>query len=258
MVNNIFNILLFIIIVFVIIFSTSILYNDTYLIENVYIINLKRRSDRFDSFLECYNKCGLHNYKLIKFNAIDGEKLDLKKIPMTQLAILEMKQLETIGFRYKHYQLTKGAIGCFLSHIKIWEHLVNSGKNNAIIFEDDARPPPNFKRTIGITMKHIPDDWDIVLFGKHCYDCNDYGKYIKVNKFILLHSYVINKKGVLKIFNQNTLFPISQQLDAYLSEITNILNIYSPKGNIVNQSNSRTDIQAPIIKHSSNNKRLNI
>ena len=166
-----------------------------------------------------------------------------------------MKQLQTIGFRYKHYQLTQGAIGCFLSHIKVWEDLLASNKSHALIFEDDARPPPNFHKIANKIMARIPQDWDIVLFGKHCYDCDDEGEYLKVKRFILLHCYMINKKCVLKIFNERNLFPISQQLDAYLSEISGFLNIYSPKSNIVTQSNSRTDIQAPIVKHTMNNNR---
>jgi hypothetical protein len=197
----------------------------------------------------------MQNCKLTKFNGIDGNLLDLKTIPLTQLAILEMKQLETVGFRYKHYQLTKGAIGCFLSHVKIWEDIISSGKNSALIFEDDARPPPNLYNVLNKIMAKIPDDWDIVLLGKHCYECEDMEEYYKVKRFILLHCYMISKQGILKIFNEKNMFPISQQLDAYLSEISGIINIYSPKNNIVFQSNSRTDIQAPIIKHSSNNSR---
>lgn len=223
-------------------------------VSHVYLINLERRKDRLKLFLESYNKCGLTN-KIIKFNGIDGGTLDIKTIPLTSLAILEMKQLQTVGFRYKHYQLTEGAIGCFLSHVKIWEDMLATGKNSAIIFEDDARPPPNFNKIVSKVMAKMPDDWDIILFGKHCYDCEDKGDYVKVKRFILLHCYMINKKCILKIFNENNIFPISQQLDAYLSEISGVINIYAPKNNFVTQSNSRTDIQAPIIKHTLNNSR---
>ena len=248
------NIVLLVIIIFIIISCTMMITRNNDTVEHVYLINLKRRPDRLKMFLESYNNCGLRK-KLIKFNAIDGNTLDMKTIPLTQLAILEMKQLQTIGFRYKHYQLTQGAIGCFLSHVKVWEHLLASNKNHALIFEDDARPPPNFHKVANKVMANVPQDWDIVLFGKHCYDCDDMGEYLKIKRFILLHCYMINKKCVLKIFNEKSLFPISQQLDAYLSEISGFINIYAPKYNIVSQSNSRTDIQAPIVKHKLNNSR---
>ena len=206
MVNAI-NFSLFILIVVIIVVSTLLVYKNTDQVNHIYLINLKRRPDRLKDFLDSYNQCGLTQKQLTKFNGVDGSVLDIQTVPLTSLAILELKQLETIGFRYKHYQLTKGAIGCFLSHVKVWEHILSSEKNCALIFEDDARPPPNFKRMVNKTMRIVPDDWDIVLFGKHCYDCEDKGKYLKVNKFILLHSYMISKRGILKIFNENNLFP---------------------------------------------------
>ena len=251
--TNMINFSLFILIVLAILYSTILVYKNTDEIKDVYLINLKRRPDRLKGFLSSYNQCGLNTKQLTKFNGVDGGLLDIQSVPLTALAILELKQLETIGFRYKHYQLTKGAIGCFLSHVKVWEHILASEKKSAFIFEDDARPPPNFKKIVNRTMAKIPKDWDIVLFGKHCYDCEDMGDYYKVKKFILLHSYMINKNGIIKIFNENNLFPISQQLDAYLSEISGLLNIYAPKQNFVSQAESRTDIQAPIVKHPLNN-----
>jgi len=226
--------------------------------DDVYLLNLERRSDRLFRFMKCYNNSDMKHISINKFNAIDGSTIDINTVPMTELARLEMKQLETTGFRYKHYQLTKGAIGCYLSHVKIWENMLKTNQNICLIFEDDARPPPNFMKLVNQNVKHIPDDWDIILLGKICNDCVDYGKYYKINRFILLHSYLINSKAVEKIVKTNTLFPISQQLDAYLSELSSILNIYAVKYDIVKQGGSRTDIQAPIVRSRKNNDRYKI
>jgi GR25 family glycosyltransferase involved in LPS biosynthesis len=224
--------------------------------DAVYLINLARRPDRFNSFLQVYKQSDMHHHPIIRMSAIDGYKLNLKSVPLTDLAKLEMKQLETTGFRYKHYQLTKGAIGCYLSHIKIWERMLVKQHSQVIVFEDDARIPPNTFHQVKQFMKTIPDDWDIILLGKYCNDCHDMGHYHKINRFILLHAYIIRATTVEKIINMGNIFPISQQLDAYLSEISDVINIYSPKYNIVSQSRSRTDIQAPIIKSKLNDKRL--
>ena len=222
----------------------------------VFLITLEKRKDRLQQFLNGYNASDMNAYDLTKFNALDGSKIKLHTVPLTDLAQLELKQLETIGFRYKHYQLTKGAIGCYLSHVRIWERIMQSNKEHALIFEDDASIPINCALRMKRFLHLIPDDWDVVLFGKHCSDCEDLGKYLKVNRFILLHSYMISRRGISKILDEGNLFPISQQLDAYLSEITYKLNIYAPKTNIVNQIKSRTDIQAPIVRNSKMNDRL--
>lgn len=45
------------------------------------------------------------------------------------------------------------------------------------------------------------------------------------------------------------MFPITQQIDSYMSELSpEILNIYTVKNPIIHQNGSRTDIQMPIIK----------
>lgn len=221
-----------------------------------FLINLERRTDRLQRFLKGYNSSDLKGNNITKFHAVDGSRVNMRTVPITDIAALELKQLETTGFRYKHYQLTKGAIGCYLSHVRVWKRIMQSNQERALIFEDDASIPPNCGLQMKKAMQHIPDDWDIIVFGKHCSDCEDKGKYVKVNRFILLHAYMINRTAITKIAKEGNLFPISQQLDAYLSEISYTLNIYAPKTNIVNQSQSRTDIQAPLVRNSKMNDRM--
>ena len=248
----------FIFVTILILIIVHLLYSEKNKIpfEKIYLINLQRRPDRLEAFMKCYKNTDMKNKPIIKFAAIDGSKVNMNSIPITELAQLEMKQLQTTGFRHKHYQLTKGAIGCYLSHLKIWEHAYMNKFNSVLVFEDDARPPPNILHQIQKNYDHFPKDWDIILFGIHCHECEEQPTFKKVKRFILLHTYMINYKAIVKILNFNSLFPISQQLDAYLSEMSSELNIYSCKKNLVSQSNSRTDIQAPILKNPKINDRL--
>jgi GR25 family glycosyltransferase involved in LPS biosynthesis len=224
--------------------------------EKIYLINLHRRPDRLEAFMTTYKQSDMKRFPIIKLSAIDGSTLNMNTIPMTELAQLEMKQLETTGFRHKHYQLTKGAIGCYLSHLKIWEDIYLKGYENALIFEDDARPPPNFLHLMKTSYSNFPPDWDIILYGVRCHDCEHHKHYLKVKRFILLHTYMIRPKAIAKILSFKSLFPISQQLDAYLSEMSTELNIYASPTNYVNQSQSRTDIQAPILNNPKVNDRM--
>ena len=225
--------------------------------DKIYLLNLKRRPDRLKAFMDKYTVSDLKNESIIKFDAIDGSKLDIDSIPLSELAIAELKQLETTGYRTKHYQLTKGAIGCYLSHVKIWENILKHKDENILIFEDDAEVPSNLKFRINSQMNHIPNDWDIVLFGYDCTKCMKYENYFEVERFMLTHCYMINKSAIVKIMNTNTLFPITQQIDAYMSELSSIINIYTVKDKLVKQFRSRTDIQAPLMKKKEREK-LNI
>lgn len=225
--------------------------------DKIYLMNLKRRPDRLNNFLEKYRQSDMRKELIVKFDAIDGSKLDIDSVPLSELAIAELKQLQTVGFRTKHYQLTKGAIGCYLSHVKIWEHILKNKEENILIFEDDADVPFDLKKRINEQIQFIPNDWDIVLFGYDCTKCMKYENYSEVERFMLTHCYMIKKSAIIKIMNTNTLFPITQQIDAYLSELSSIINIYTVKEKIVKQFKSRTDIQAPLMKKQERD-RLNI
>ena len=214
--------------------------------DRIYLINLKRRPDRLLNFNKFYAKSDLKNFQITKFDAIDGSKLDISKIPLTELARSEITQLETTGFRTKHYQLTKGAIGCYLSHVKVWEHILKNSADSVLIFEDDAKVPPNLKRDINERMNHVPKDWDIVLFGFLCTKCMKYSEYSRVDRFMLTHCYLIRKQAIIKMMDTNSLFPITQQIDWMMSEMSSILNIYTVNDKLVTQFKSRTDIQAPL------------
>ncbi len=220
---------------------------------DIYLINLKRRPDRYKQFMKYYGESDIYNKQLIKFNAIDGSLLNVNNIPLTDLARNELKQLDNSGFRTKHYQLTKGAIGCYLSHVKLWEHILKKNTEYALILEDDAKIPKHINATIQKQLKYIPSDWDIILLGHICTECIEFKNYYSVNRFMLTHCYLIKRLSIIKIMETNTLFPISQQIDSHLSELTSILNIYALNDLTmkVKQFTSRTDIQAPILNKKS-------
>jgi hypothetical protein len=105
-------------------------------------------------------------------------------------------------------------------------------EDNFLIFEDDSIMNDININEINDRLSLIPNDWDIYLLSdiNLCYSKNKlYKNLFKINRFFLLNAYIINKNAINKIFNSNTLFPINQQLDSYLSDLVEDfnLNIYS-------------------------------
>jgi len=98
------------------------------------VINLKRRPDRKNNMIEKLQNVSINenDYEIIE--AVDGKELQ---------PTLYLKNFFNIeGYR-------KGVIGCALSHIHLWERLVNDDKNDYyVILEDDVIFVDNFKEKL--------------------------------------------------------------------------------------------------------------
>jgi GR25 family glycosyltransferase involved in LPS biosynthesis len=202
-------------------------------IEKIFLLNLERRKDRLEIFKKTYNL----NMPFTTIKAVDGKLLIFNDLLQNNLlgnvgknSIFNIKNNKS---RKHHYELThNGSIGCYLSHINIWKNIKDNNLDNVLIFEDDTKMNKINLNEINYRLADLPKNWDIYLLSnpKLCY----YKKKVnnknlfKVKRFFLLNAYIINQSGIDKIFNSNTLFPINQQIDSYLSELAldYNLNIY--------------------------------
>lgn len=60
---------------------------------------------------------------------------------------------------------TPTMIGCFLSHRRCWQIIVERGWECAIVLEDDARPVPGFRSVVERAMEEVPGDYHVLLLG---------------------------------------------------------------------------------------------
>ena len=223
-----------IIIISFIVYFNSFEYNYKNVISKVFVINLIKRTERLAFFSSRYNL----QIPIDIFNAVDGKLLDIPKM-IDDNVIGRIGASSLNRERDSHYQLTnEGSIGCYLSHYNLWKKILELNDDNFLIFEDDTIFNEISLKEINYRLSKIPKDWDIFLLSNpnSCYTKDKINrKLFKVKRFFLTNAYIINKKGIRKIFDTNTIFPINQQLDSYLSElaIDYNLNIY------VNSSNYR-------------------
>lgn len=217
--------------------------NSKNLYDKIYMINLEKRKDRLINFDLRYKRSDFKlPYEL--FKAIDGKKIDISK-HITSKTLKEINDVERLGYRKYHYQLTRGAIGCYLSHVTIWKDILDNNIDKALIFEDDINIPLNGKQLIEYHTTNIPEDYDIILLGCNCLNCEKKSNYRIVKKFWGTYAYIITRKCIEKIYNR--LFPIKQQIDSELSDLSNELNIYSTITNIIPHANiGKSDIQIPL------------
>jgi GR25 family glycosyltransferase involved in LPS biosynthesis len=144
------------------------------------------------------------------------------------------------------YNMTKGAVGCALSHREAYLNIQNGDDEYVLIFEDDIELDHKFNEKLLKYMNRIPD-YDILYLGYH-----NGSEITKVNDIYSIPdgiifgmgAMIINKRAISKLLN---IFPLFRQIDSNLQLIYKDLNVYLLSDRIVHSENARsrfgTDIQ---------------
>jgi GR25 family glycosyltransferase involved in LPS biosynthesis len=217
-----------------------------------FVINLEKNVKRLNLFLDRYNRSDLSAIELERFNAINGKKIDISNF-VTDKALKQIEDAEKNGYRLRHYELTRGAVGCFLSHTTLFKRLLTDpNKDFYIIFEDDANVPPNVVKKIKFYVDNAPNNWDIIVFGVLREEISgESALYDKVRAWWGLFGYAVSKRGAQRFVDylQNH-GKIDKQIDSMMSLMTtqNQFNVYSTRVHLIdhNAEANETDIQLPV------------
>jgi GR25 family glycosyltransferase involved in LPS biosynthesis len=121
-------------------------------IDDVWVVNLDRRPDRWTSWLAAHPSLQAIANRL---PAVDGKSLQLTPA------------LERL-FAGNDFHWKKSVTGCALSHILLWAQLVceHPSVKNYLIFEDDHRfKDPGWQATFAKAMATVPADAELLYFG---------------------------------------------------------------------------------------------
>jgi len=181
------------------------------MIENVYVINLDKRPERFSSFVEQSKKSSfLKNYQRI--SGIDGELLDDNTIKsnVTKQAYQHIISNKKTNGLY----LTRGAVGLALTYKQVLEQC----DQTIFLLEDDIIVDNEFDSILQKTLVELPSDWDILYLGwyasKHL-NVNSVSKNINElsGQINGTQGWIVNVKSAQKIIS---MFPLSYQIDTHL------------------------------------------
>lgn len=142
----------------------------------VYCISLKRRGDRRERISKRLNELGI---EFEYFDAVDGNLLDVNS------------------------KLPKGAIGCNVSHINLYQRLRDESKP-ILVLEDDVEFVDDFIQQFN-SIK-IPGDWALLYFGgnHNGQDLEMVNERIhRLKKTFTTHCFAINPKHI----NLNAVIP---------------------------------------------------
>ena len=187
--------------------------------DKVYVINLDRRPDRFETFEKELSKYDIQHVE--KFSAIDGSTIENNNSP-----------------------ILSGELGVLESHLEIIKKCKEENVKNVLILEDDVYFTDEVLN-LDEYMAKVPSDWDFIYFGgNHVYGqkpemLND--KIIKLNFTVALQCVAINN-SMFEIIEM-VLSKKQKQVDAYYAELHNRFNAYGFYPNMAKQKAGFSDIQ---------------
>lgn len=178
------------------------------------VVSLARRPDRWD--MAERNLLGRGVPRLIKAPAVDGQTL-------TEAQFQALLADPTAPGRPldDYLQLTRPAIGCYLSHLAIWKRFLASGAERILIMEDDAvfaaGYAPDRARSL---LETLPPDADLVLLGGTIMDglgeptANP--SLIRAYYFNGTFGYLLTRQGARKLLP--LLVPLRTHIDNQISQ----------------------------------------
>ncbi|XP_033127179.1 procollagen galactosyltransferase 2-like isoform X2 [Anneissia japonica] len=185
-------------------------------VDEIYLINLKRRPKRRERMIKSLHELSL-NYTIL--DAVDGKQLTDDKLKEMGIDMLD-------GYKDPYHEriLTKGEIGCFLSHYKIWVDVVEKNYEQVIVLEDDVR----FEAFFTMKLKQLLYEptklditWDLIYLGRKILN-PDLESWVNGSDILLWPSYsywtlgyILSQSGARKLVEQN---PLSKMVpvDEYL------------------------------------------
>lgn len=177
-----------------------------------FVINLERTKNRLDTFYPNMKRMGFDSIERVE--AVDGLKLDLSKVPLSIRTRFDIKKP-----RYDCRLInTKGAVGCFLSHIKVWQKMVDENIPAAVILEDDMTPLKSRDFLENGVLATIPSDADYVVLKNQSYTptserADPFWMKIKSN-FFSTEAYYVTLQGARTLLKYA--FPLEMNVDNFV------------------------------------------
>jgi glycosyl transferase family 25 len=112
------------------------------------LINLARSTDRLAA---CASQLDSYSLPFDRIEAVNGDTLDVYTI----------NELYNFGDSSYHKHMTRGELGCYLSHARAWQAIVDEQLDYAVILEDDILLQDDIQQGLE-AIKYIQQPWDVI------------------------------------------------------------------------------------------------
>ena len=159
----------------------------------------------------------LHVY-LVSMEKDQGRRDQLHVKPDYTFAVegqnLDKDDLKKEGIITQDCKLTRGEIGCYMSHIELIKKSLTSDKY-VLILEDDAKIEDDTFDKIHSALEAAPKDFELLFLGYNYHE--EYNTFKKVNYLHGTQSYIVNPKNI-NINKVNNLYPIEKAYDTVVAK----------------------------------------
>lgn len=203
----------------------------------VYVINLPASINRRREMEKQLSKLDM-KYNFI--DAVDGRNLDKLYIDKYYSS---RESLKLHG-----RELSRGELGCALSHLSIYREMITLGSDYAVILEDDIYVGSSFKKFVDLLPQIQGDDWEMINlisdtrstpFGKPVFDIYRYSRFH--NPSNRTAAYVIKQSAALKLLRHA--YPIRFAADGLTGRFMETgVNLYGLSPDIVSLRDVNSDI----------------
>lgn len=167
----------------------------------IYIISLKRRPERLRACLAHLRRAGRAPGVHV-IDAVDG--LDLRDVGKTKL--------------------TRGEIGCFLSHLKTLDVIARSDAPYGVVLEDDARLGVS-RRDLGMLIREAPRDVDVISLGCNAFPGPPHTRQVseRLHEFVDYdlygaHAMIYSRRGAQALLREATTKGFDVPYDYWLTQ----------------------------------------
>jgi len=211
---------------------------------NIYVINMDKDTQRLNKITQSAEKYD------INFTRVSGVVINDEIIKTSPFVSDFMKKYGT-----------KGIIGSFLAHKKVWEIIVNDKIDYAVILEDDIEFTPQFKSTLEQIKDDINNsklDFDILLLSSlvGCKSPKNYNfvdmicrKFLRNTKY----QYINDMYHIPEFFAGVQSYVVTYESAKKLLAELSVVNYYVDLALTYSKNIKKISLNKPIIKLSDDN-----
>jgi GR25 family glycosyltransferase involved in LPS biosynthesis len=217
-----------------------------------YCINLEKRTDRWDLVQSQPGFKDFHHMQ--RFIGVDGSKIDIMKDD--RITMLTKRNIMKKTRRAHEELSTAGGVGCYLSHVKLWEKFFYESSAQAmLVFEDDVKLTGDSYKNLQSLFDNSnilknPTAYDFCILSPSSHpkyttripNYKDDANLDGLDSFTTLVAYIITRKGAEKILP--LVYPIESHIDQFIGVCSSmkLLDVCAPKTKIFKYNVTASDI----------------